>query len=49
MSQVAVDSAIYSLSVVERAISYCSLLHQEIGHLQNVTINPVRDKTLLHK
>lgn len=47
-SRVAVDNAINSLSVVERAISLCNLLHQMIGQLQNVITNPVQDKTLSH-
>jgi len=36
-SRVALDKAMYSLSVVERAISECNLLDQLIGHPQNVT------------
>ncbi len=36
-SRVAVDRAMYSLSVVDRAISDCSLLAQLMGHPQKVT------------
>jgi hypothetical protein len=39
ISLVAVDNAMYSLSVVESAISVCSLLLQYIGHPQKVTTN----------
>jgi hypothetical protein len=36
-SLIADERAIYSLSVVERAISDCNLLAQETGQPQNVT------------
>jgi hypothetical protein len=44
-SHVAVDNAMYSLSVLERAISVCNLLHHVTGHPQKVTTKPVRDST----
>jgi hypothetical protein len=48
-SLVAVDKAIYSLSVVERAISVWSLLHHVTGHPQKYITKPVLDKTFSHK
>ena len=45
-SRVAEDKGIYSLSVVDKAISDWSLLVQEIGNPQKVTTKPVLDKTL---
>jgi hypothetical protein len=41
ISQVAVDNAMYSLSVVDRAISVCNLLPLNIGHPQKVITKPV--------
>jgi hypothetical protein len=45
MSRVAVDNAKYSLSVVDKAISLCSLLHHTIRQLQKVFRKPVREPT----
>jgi len=45
-SRKAVKRAIYLLSVVESAISLCSLLHHTTGQSQNKITYPVLDKTL---
>ena len=44
-SLIAVLRAMYSLSVVLRAISVWSLLPQEMGHPANVIMNPVLEST----
>ena len=44
-SLIAVDKAIYSLSVVLRAISVCNLLPQVIGHPANIMMKPVLEST----
>ena len=44
-SLIAVNKAIYSLSVVLRAISVCSLLPQVIGHSENIIRKSVLDST----
>jgi len=43
----AVERAIYSLSVIESAISVCSLLHHMIGQLQNKIMHPVLEDDVL--
>jgi len=42
---VAVDKAMYSLSVVDKAISVWSLLPHVMGQPQKVITNPVQDRT----
>ena len=44
-SRIALDRAMYSISVVLRAISVCSLLPQIIGHPEYIITKPVRDNT----
>jgi hypothetical protein len=48
-SLVAVDKAMHSLSVVERAISVWSLLHHVMGHPQKVMTKPVLDNAFSRK
>ena len=43
--RIALDRAMYSLSVVLRAISFLSLLPQVIGHPAYIITKPVRDNT----
>jgi hypothetical protein len=45
-SRAAEDKAMYSLSVVDKAISDCSLLLHVTGYPQKVITKPVRDNTL---
>ena len=44
-SRISLDKEMYSLSVVLRAISVCSLLPQVIGHPAYIITKPVRDNT----
>ena len=44
-SRIALDRAMYSLSVVLRAISVCNLLPQVIGHPAYTMEKPARDNT----
>jgi hypothetical protein len=46
MSRVAVERAMYSLSVVDSAISVWSLLLHVTGQTQNLITKPVRERTL---
>ena len=44
-SHIALDRSMYSLSVVLREISVCSLFPQVIGHPAYIITKPVRDNT----
>ena len=44
-SRITLGRAMYSLSVVLRAISVCNLLPQVIGHPEYIMKEPVRDNT----
>ena len=47
-SHIALERAMYLISVVLRSISVCSLLPQVIGHPAYIITNPVRDNNDLH-
>ena len=44
-SRIALDKAMYSISVVIREIYVCNLLPQVIGHPEYIITKPVRDNT----